>query len=66
MNRITARVRGLEQARRAEDQARHADRPWWWELPSEEWHTGRVGLSHEEALAELDVAPDAEGEGGRA
>ena len=61
MNRLAARVSRREQARRAEDQARRADRPWWWELPPDEWHTGRVGLSHEEALAELDVAPDAEG-----
>ncbi len=66
MNRSAARVRGLEQARRAEDQARRADRPWWWELPAEEWRTGRVGLSHEDALAQLDAAPDADGEAGAA
>ncbi len=57
MNRSAARVRGLEQARRAEDPARKSDRPWWWELPPEEWRTGRVGLGHEEALAELDADP---------
>ena len=66
MNRVTTQVRGLEQARRAEDQAQRAGRPWRWELPPEEWRTGRVGLSHEDALAELDAAPDAGGKGGAA
>ncbi len=61
MNRITARVRGLEQARHTEGQSQRADRPWWWDLPPDEWHTGRVGISHEDAIAELDAAPKAEG-----
>ena len=63
MNRIAARVSRLEDYRGAE-QARKPGQPWWWELPEDQWHVGAVGLSHEDALAELDAAPDAADEGG--
>ena len=60
MNRIAARVSRLERLR--EEQARKPGRPRWWELPDDRWHLGAVGISHEDALAELGAAPDDEGE----
>ncbi len=62
MSRIAARVSRLEHVQE-EEQARKPGRPWWWELPEDRWHRGAIGLSHEEALAELDATePDADAE----
>ena len=63
MNRIAARVLRLE--RLQEQRARKPGQPWW-ELPGAYWHLGAVGISHEDALAELDAAPDDGGEDGAA
>ncbi len=62
MSRIAARVSRLEHVQE-EEQARNPGQLWWWELQKDRWHLGAVGLSHEEALAELDATePDADAE----
>ena len=60
MSTLHRRMIRLEQLQ--SEQARKPGQPWWWELPEDQWHLGAVGLSHEEALAELDAAPDADAE----
>ena len=47
--RLGARVARLEERR-----ASRPSGPFWWELPDGEWHLGRMGMCHEDALAELD------------
>ena len=61
MSTLHRRVIRLEQLQ--SEQARKPGQPWWWELQEDQWQLGAVGLSHEEALAELDAIRDADGEG---
>ena len=60
MSRIAAWVVCLERLR--EQRARKPERPWWWELQHGGWHFGAVGLSHKDALADVDTMREAEGE----
>ena len=55
MNTLHRRIARLEHQG---EQGREPGQPWWWELPEDRWHLGAVGLSHEDALAELDAEED--------
>jgi hypothetical protein len=62
VTRLASWVSRLEHLQEADERVRKPDRPWWWELPDDEWHLGAVGFSHEDALAELDALEAEEGE----